>query len=244
MKMLNKQSKEPYYVQLSHAIENMILTGYFQHGQKLPTLTEMKDMFQVSLKVAAQAYDDLNKKGYIYSQRGKGYFVSHYNQFRVDLKKLYELESELVHERLMERNIILFEKVSVEGYVAEQLKLNQGDQCFHIKQAFGHKHKNVLLQDIYLPSKHFPKLFKQYEDYPTLLSLIMNGYRYKIDRFKNRYYPSQATIEHEIFLQLQVNDPLWRIESVSFINDNQPIALLNQYMSGEFITMAVMLDVN
>ncbi|MGE4571226.1 MAG: GntR family transcriptional regulator [Candidatus Izemoplasmatales bacterium] len=244
MRMLNKQAKEPYYLQISKAIETMILSGYFSHGQKLPTLLEMKDLFNVSLKVAAQAYDDLNKKGYIYSRRGKGYFVSFYEKVKIDLNHLYEIEAELVYEHQMSRDIILFEKVQVEGYVQEQLNLNSGEYCYHIKQVFGKNNRNVLLQDIYLPFNHFPKLNKVYDDFPTIPSLIMNGYRYNLNEFSNRFYSGQASIEHEIFLRLQNNDPLWRIETICYTDDDQPIALVNQYMSGEYVTMAVMLNVS
>jgi len=244
MQILNKQSKNPYYLQLSQAFEKMIKTGYFSHGEKLPTLTEMREIFNVSLKVAAQTYDDLNRKGMIFSKRGKGFFVSYHESISIDLNYFYQIEAELVHEMNMERHILLFEKVEVDGYVAEQLELGEGDYCYHIKQAFGKELKNVLLEDIYLPISHFPKLNKNYEKYPTLPSLIMSGYRYNLDSFSNKYFSSHVSIEHEIILKLQMNESLWRVESVFYTKDNKPIALVNHYLSGEYVTMEVMLDVD
>jgi DNA-binding GntR family transcriptional regulator len=244
MTILNKQQKDPYYLQISKALEKMINSGFFVHGQKLPTLTEMKDMFHVSLKVAAQAYEDLSQKGYIYSRRGKGYFVYRHQHINIDMGLLYQIEANLVYEKHMERTIILFEKVEVASYVAEELSLDVGDSCYHIKQCFGKDNKNVLLQDIYLPFSVFPKLNKHYETYPTIPSLIMNGYRYNLDRFSNSFYPSQASFEHEIFLKLKENDPLWRVETICYTNEEKPIALINQYLSGENVTMEVMIDVD
>lgn len=244
MQILNKQAKEPYYLQLSQALESMIITGYFCHGEKLPTLTEMREIFNVSLKVAAQTYDDLNQKGLIYSRRGKGFFVSYHESIEIDLNYFYQIEAELIHEKNMERRILLFEKVEVNRYVAEQLELKEGDYCYHIKQAFGKDLNNVLLEDIYLPLSMFPKLNKNYEKYVTLPSLIMSGYRYSLNSFANKYFSSQVTIEHEIVLRLQLNDPLWRVESIYYTNDHKPIALVNHYLSGEYCTMEVMLDVN
>ncbi|MFP4478734.1 MAG: GntR family transcriptional regulator [Candidatus Izemoplasmatales bacterium] len=244
MQVLNKQSKESYYIQLSHALEKMIKSGYFSHGQKLPTLTEVREIFNVSLKVAAQTYDDLNQKGLVYSRRGKGFYVSYHEPIKIDLNYFYQIESELVHELHMDRHILLFEKVEVDGYVAEQLDLDEGAYCYHIKQTFGDDTKNVLLEDIYLPLTSFPKLYRNYEKYPTLPSLIMNGYRYNLDRFSNKYFSSQATIEHEITLKLCLNEALWRVESIFYTNENKPIALVNHYLSGEYVTMEVMLDVD
>lgn len=244
MIILNKQSKNPYYVQISLALETMITNGYFKHGAKLPTLTEMRDMFNISLKVAAQVYDDLNQKGYIYSRRGKGYYVSFYKKLDINLKRLYELESELIYEKKMDRIIIVFEKTTVNPYIEEQLGLKEDEKCYHVKQYYGKKNHNVLLQDVYLPEKYFPNLKKRYEDYFTIPSLIMNGYRYAMNQFSYRFYPSQATIEHEVFLQLNIDQPLWRIETLCIGKDDQPICMINQYGSGQNLTMAVSLDVN
>lgn len=244
MKILNKLSKDSYHLQLSQALEHMIKTGYFSYGEKLPTLTEMREIFNVSLKVAAQTYDDLNQRGLIYSKRGKGFFVSYHQSLNIDLNYFYHIEAELVHELNMERHILLFEKVVVDGYVAEQLNIDEGDYCYHIKQAFGKELKNVLLEDIYLPLNDFPKLNKNYDSFKTLPSLIMSGYRFSLDRFSNKYFSSHVTLEHEIILKLQVNEPLWRVESIYYTNNNKPIALVNHYFSGKHVTMEVMLDVD
>jgi GntR family transcriptional regulator of bglA len=244
MKILNKLSKEPYYLQISQAFEKMIKTGYFSHGKKLPTLTEMREIFNVSLKVAAQTYDDLNQKGMIYSKRGKGFFVSYHESINIDLNYFYQIEAELVHEKNMERHILLFEKVCVDDYVAEQLELDEGEYCYHIKQTYGKDLKNVLLEDIYLPMSKFPKLSRNYEKYQTLPSLVMSGYRYSLNSFSNKYFSSHVAVEHEFILKLQLNEPLWRVESIYFTNDHKPIALVNHFLSGEYVTMEVMLDVD
>lgn len=244
MKMLNKHQKKPYYLQLADALESMIHTGFFKHGQKLPTLTEMKDIFGVSLKVISKAYEHLGHKGYIYSRRGKGYFVSYYEKMSIDMDQLYQLEAQLFYERNMKRTVILFEKVEAQGYISEELSLKTGENCYHIKQCFGRHNQYVLLQDIYLPYKAFPKLSKAYDQYPTIPSLIMNGYRYNLDRLAHSFYPSQATIEHEVFLNLDNQAPLWRVETICLTDKKEPIALVNQYLSGEYVKMEVMIDVD
>ena len=221
----------------------MIRSGYFVHGQKLPTLTEMRSIFNVSLKVAAQAYDDLNKKGYIYSKRGKGYFVSFYERLQVQLENIHQLEAELVYEKEMNREVLLFEVVDADDYIASKLSLNQHQKCCHIKQTYGKNQRNILLQELYLPIHFFSELLSIYDEYKTTPSLIMNGYRYNIDQFTNHFYSSQASCEQEIFLKLQKDDPLWHIETQYISDDNQPLVFMNQYLSGQFVNMAVMIDV-
>lgn len=242
--MLNKNTKRAYYMQISEALESMIRSGYFIYGQKLPTLTEMKDMFNISLKVAAQAYEDLNKKGFIFSKRGKGYFVTFYNHLRVDLESVHQLEAKLVYEYQMKKKIILFELMEVGQYTAKRLRLNEDRLCYHIKQYYGKDNHNVLLQEIFFPVKYYPNLEDKYEQYKTTPSIVMNGYRYNIDEFLNQFFAGQASAEQEVFLRLHQGDPTWRIETLYLSSDSQPIVFMNQYLSGEFVNMAVMIDVD
>lgn len=242
MFILNKKSSTPYSIQISQAYEKLILSGYFSHGEKLPTLMDIKNMFNVSIKVAAQAYDVLNEKGYIYSRRGKGFFVSHHQKLLIDLEDIDHIENKLIYEKNMVRNIILLEVVEVEHYIAEQLSLNENSLCYHIKQFYGRGTENVLLQDAYLPYKLFPNLETTISDYPTLRSIVIRGYGYKVEKLKNKYFPSQSSFEQIVTLKLQPQDPIWRIESIGTIHD-KPIILINHYLSGEYTTMAVMLSV-
>ncbi|QWC00251.1 GntR family transcriptional regulator [Mycoplasmatota bacterium] len=244
MNILNKQSKDPYYLQLSNALEEMIRSGYFSHGEKLPTLTEMREIFNISLKVAAQTYEDLSHKELIYSRRGKGFFVAYHESIKIDLDYFYQIEANLVHEMNMERHILLMEKIVVDDYVAEQLNLDSGDYCYHIKQTYGKELKNVLFEDIYLPLHKFKNLSRRYNQYLTLPSLIMNGYRYALDSFSNKYFSSSVTVEMQFILKLKLNEPLWRVESIYFTDEKEPIALVNHYLSGEYVTMEVSLNVD
>ena len=203
----------------------------------------MRSIFNVSLKVAAQAYDDLSKKGYIYSKRGKGYFVSFYERLQVQLENIHQLEAELVYEKEMNREVLLFEVVDADDYIASKLSLKPHQKCFHIKQTYGKYQRNILLQELYLPIHLFPELLSMYDQYKTTPSLIMNGYRYNIDQFTNHFYSSQASCEQEIFLKLQKDDPIWHIETQYISDDDQPLVFMNQYLSGQFVNMAVMIDV-
>lgn len=242
--MLNKNKKRAYYMQISEAIESLIHSGYFIHGQKLPTLTEMKEVFNVSLKVAAQAYDDLNKKGYIYSKRGKGYFVSYFNHLRINLEEIHQLESKLIYEMKMKKNVILFELVKVDAFIADKLSLSKNTMCYHVKQFYGIDHQNVLLQELFFPAEYYVDLDNKYQQYNTTASLIMNGYRKNIDEFLNQFFAGQANAEQEVFLRLQQGDPIWRVESTYLSDNKTPMVFMNQFLSGEFANMAVMINVD
>lgn len=242
--MLNKNIKKAYYMQISDTLESMIRSGYFCYGQKLPTLTNMKEIFNVSLKVAAQAYDNLNKMGLIHSKRGKGYFVSFFEHIHFDLEAIHQMEAKLVYDFKMKKEVVLFEIIEMNSFIAGHLQLQEGQLCYHIKQFIGKNHQHILLQELFLPVDDYPGLEEKYDLYMTTPSLVMNGYRYNIDEFSNQFYAGQASIEHELFLRLNQGDPIWRIESSFLSDEGRPIVFMNQYLSGEHIQMAVMIHVD
>lgn len=243
MILLDKRSREPYYQQVSDGIRKLIESGFFSHGKKLPTLIELKDILNVSLKVVAQAYDDLSQKGFIYSRRGKGYYVESQVSFEVDLNEICDLESQLIFQLNMKRHILLFESIVPDDYVRDNLKLNKDEECYHILQYYGRNHKNALIQEIYLPKRLFPKLHETYEKHLTLKHLIERGYNYSFPKALAEYYSSSTSRQEELFLGLQANDPIWKIVTICK-NKEDNLAMVNYFMSGNYVTLAVLLDVN
>jgi DNA-binding GntR family transcriptional regulator len=244
MLVLDKHSAIPYFKQVSDSLEKMIVSGFFSHGDKLPTLTEMKSILNISLKVIAQAYDELSKKGFVYSRRGKGYFVSYHQNFELDLNEVLSIENKLIYELNMKKTIILKETISEDYFVYEKLQLSDDEECFHIKQSYGDDKKNLLIQDIYFPKSLFPRLFDNYNKYIIIPTLIKKAYGYHISRCHNKYSASHSSVENQLIMKLSPNEPLWRINSVYFDLTNKPICLIKHQLSGEYVTLSVMIDAN
>lgn len=242
MVLLDKHSSTPYYLQVSDALKSMIVSGYFSHGQKLPTLTEMNSILNISLKVIAQAYDDLSKKGYVYSRRGKGYFVSYHQKIQIDINDLYQLESKLIYDLGMKKGIVMIETIEANQFLKENLNLKENENCFHVKQYYGTDHKNVVIQDVFLPVSKFPRISNVYQQYLTLPLLLTNGYGYKIKGFSSKYTAVHSIMEHQLIMRVPINEPLWRIDSLCLNADNEPVCLVQNAFSGEYVTMAVMID--
>lgn len=244
MILLDKHSTTPNYLQVSDALEKMMKSGHFNHGDKLPTLTEMRSILNISLKVIAQAYDELSKKGYIYSRRGKGYFVSYHKKIQVHLNDIYHIENKLVYEMNMKKTIVLYETIKADAFIKEKLELDDDQECYHIKEYYGDDKKNVMIQDVYYPKSLFPRVLENTQKYITIPPLLSNGYGYHIKRSHNKYFATHSTIENHLFMKLSVSEPLWRIDSICYDKKNKAICLIKYQLSGEYVTMSVMIDAN
>src|SRR5699024_7621088 len=87
--MIDKNSQVPMYVQLANIIIKKIKNGYFKPGDRINTVAELVENYNVSRVTAVTALEYLNKEGLIVSKRGKGSFVP----FKKSTEKIDKLRS-------------------------------------------------------------------------------------------------------------------------------------------------------
>jgi len=71
----DRLSSQPLYIQLAERIEEKIIKGDFQIGDRLPTEYDMAAQFGVSRTVVREAMKALKEKGWIETRVGRGTFV-------------------------------------------------------------------------------------------------------------------------------------------------------------------------
>ncbi len=87
MKMvLRKESNIPYYQQIYMQIVERIQSGMLSHGDFLPSLRSMAVDLQISLLTVRKAYKQLETKGYIRIEQGKGAYI--YKRVKKDFKPI------------------------------------------------------------------------------------------------------------------------------------------------------------
>ena len=69
-------SHVPIYLQIAAEIRAAVAAGVFRPGETLPSLRAMALQVQVNPNTVQRAYDELEREGLVYSQRGKGLFVA------------------------------------------------------------------------------------------------------------------------------------------------------------------------
>lgn len=69
-------SHVPIYLQIAEEIRAAVSAGVYRPGEVLPSLRAMALRLAVNPNTVQRAYDELEREGLVYSQRGKGLFVS------------------------------------------------------------------------------------------------------------------------------------------------------------------------
>jgi DNA-binding transcriptional regulator YhcF (GntR family) len=77
-------SREPKYQQILNKVISSIENGTLNHGQQLPSISELAGWQNIAKVTVAKAYEDLRKRGVIQARHGKGFYVTN-TQVRSEL---------------------------------------------------------------------------------------------------------------------------------------------------------------
>ncbi|GIN88792.1 GntR family transcriptional regulator [Heyndrickxia sporothermodurans] len=94
--LISNNSKEPIYEQIYGQIKKQILTNVLVAGQALPSMRQLAKDLDISVITTKRAYEELEKKGFIYSVVGKGSFVSEQNHEMIKERKRKIVEEQLI----------------------------------------------------------------------------------------------------------------------------------------------------
>ncbi len=76
LKTMYARSRVPLYIQVASALRQRIETGQWQPGQKISTLEELEQEFEVARVTVRQATEILQNEGLVQRQQGRGTFVT------------------------------------------------------------------------------------------------------------------------------------------------------------------------
>lgn len=73
---IDLRSHIPIYLQIAEGVRAAVAAGLYRPGEALPSLRALAIDIQVNPNTVQRAYDQLEREGVVYSQRGKGLFVT------------------------------------------------------------------------------------------------------------------------------------------------------------------------
>lgn len=72
---IDPRSHVPIYLQIAAGVRAAVAAGVYRPGEALPSLRAMAIQAHVNPNTVQRAYDELEREGLIYCQRGRGLFV-------------------------------------------------------------------------------------------------------------------------------------------------------------------------
>lgn len=85
--VLSQKTDKPIYTQIYEQIANQIMTGEISAGEKLPPIRTVAVNLRISVIPVKQAWEELERKGFIATAHGRGTFVNKLEHHEISGKR-------------------------------------------------------------------------------------------------------------------------------------------------------------
>lgn len=235
MKIVDLANPIPKYLQISAWLKELIQTGRYNEGEKLPSEVELSKICGVNRNTLRQAISELVSEGILRKEKGTGTFVSSSTPVTLKhkLKHISSFAEELSEIGLTVKTIILNKGIEeAPEQVAKALILGSNTKVITIRRLRTGDNIPFIYEETYLPSN----LFKD------ILDMDLTGSMYKIlaERFnivlaRSDQIVRAVNLKGKIatYFHLPENAAALFIKSVTFDENNLPIEVLYSYHRGD-----------
>lgn len=91
--IISNSSGIPLYEQVKEQIKNKIVSNELKTGDLLPSIRSLAKDLRISVITTKNAYEELEKEGYVETVPGKGTYVAHKNAELIKEEQLQKIES-------------------------------------------------------------------------------------------------------------------------------------------------------
>jgi len=235
LKIVDPLNPIPKYLQITAWLKELIQTGRYKEGEKLPSEIELSKLCEVNRHTLRQAISTLTADGILRKEKGMGTFVS--SSIPVTLKhKLERISSfrdDLSDSELIENTRTLNAGIeNAPDHVADALDLGSDPKVVAIRRMRTGNDIPLIYEESYLPGK----LFKD------ILDMDLTGSMYKI--LSERFHTVLARCEQTIrainmtgniakLLNLPKNSAGLYMESITYNDNGIPVEVLCSFYRGD-----------
>lgn len=235
MKIVDPSNPMPKYLQISTWLKELIQTGRYKEGEKLPSEIELSKVCEVNRNTLRQAISRLTKEGMLRKEKGMGTFVLSRKPVALKhkLERISSFRDDLNESGLKENTVLLKKGIGdAPDHVAKALILGTNSKVVVIRRLRTGDGVPLLYEESYLPRDMFGRI----------LNMDLTGSMYKIlsEQFDTLLARCEQTIKAvnlnpqiaKLFNLPKSSAGLY-MESVTYNDNNIPIEVLCSYYRGD-----------
>lgn len=235
MKIVDPSNPIPKYLQISSWLRELIQTGRYKKGEKLPSEIQLAKICEVNRNTLRQAISELTSDGILIKEKGRGTFVSLIKPVTLKhkLERISSFRDDLGQVGFKENTVVLKKRIeAAPDHVAKILILGTDTKVVVVHRIRKGDDIPLIYEESYLPGKMFK----------DILDMDLTGSMYKIlsERFDIVLARSDQTIR-AVNLKVQIaklfdlpkNTAGLYMESVTYNENNIPVEVLCSYYRGD-----------
>lgn len=225
--------------QVGETLTSEILDGTFAPGERLPTEPALMKRFGVSRHTVRQALSNLEARGVVRAEQGRGTFV-HRLALDYGISERTRFCQDLGARGLAAKGeLLLHEVVPVTAGLAPDLNLEADEQIIHRRGIAFADDLPVELADSYYPAARFPG-FAEVRARHAILSEAFAHYGISDYRRLSTEIGSRLpNAEEARLLRLPKSQPVLTIRKVDVDRDGNPLCLCHSIWPAERVSFAI-----
>ena len=233
-------SANPLYQQLMDDIKLDISNQKYRHGDKIPSETELAEIYNVSRITVRRAVSELCDEGYLAKHQGKGTFVTPPKITRKIMQDthVHSFTATCAMSGMQPGGRTVGIRI-VPSRQEEQhfLKLPKDSNVIYLQRIRTAGGDPVMLENTFLPSPEFDSLLSTDLTNRSLNETLRQKYsRSLVVRQTTKVEVSRASPEHAQLLNITPGDPLFFITAYFLDERDNPIAIARHYfLASRFI---------
>lgn len=231
---INFNSHIPYYIQLMELLKEQILKKVWNPGEQIPSEQDLCERYGISRTVVRQALRELEIEGVINRRKGKGTFVSEPKISEGLIQNLTGFYQDMVERGLKPVTKVLHQNVvKATEKVARFLAIDPGTEVIEIQRLRFIDEEPIQLVTTYIPLKVYPPLATVDLSNRSLYEYLEKEGGIILTR-GHRYIEAVLANENEAaLLEIEGGAPLLMLDSVSYVEDGQPVEYYHALHRGD-----------
>ncbi len=230
---LERGSGVALYRQIQHRLMEQIRCGVFKPSDPLPSVEEVAARYGVSLMTARQAVRALCDLGVIYSQQGKGTFISH-GKVEKNLRRVLSFTEEMKLRGSTSRSRVLsLRKVAPGREVRKALELKAGEKIFRLHRVRIADGVPMGVECSWLPVHSCPDLPEVFETDASLYRTLAEHYGIQMATASEAVEVGKATAEEARLLHMARRSPVFLFTRTSFLESGKPAEYVKSTYRGD-----------
>ncbi|BCV24882.1 GntR family transcriptional regulator [Gelria sp. Kuro-4] len=242
MELLPRNNGLPLYSQLAELLREKIVEGELAPGEKLPSETQLAEMYGVSRITTKQALNELAAQGLIYRLQGSGSYVSP-KRLKRQLSQLGGFSEDMrrngvfVRRKVLELNLSKPPKT-----VRSRLKLAEREMALVVRRLIIVDQEPIALFKSYLPEHLVRGLLLEDLEENGLYELLQNKLGLCLGWADQILEIGSATTEEAYLLSVSTGVPVFRTTRNTNLCDGTPIETAEAVFRGDRVEFHTRLE--
>lgn len=240
---IRKSDPMPYYAQLAQILREDIKNDKYRPGDLLPSESELGERYDISRTAVRQALDELVNEGLVQKEKGRGTIVTHSGVATFVVQELRGFFEEMSQRGDDVTTTILQAAVGpVPPFAMTDLQLGSTDEVVIIERVRRVNDEPVVAVATYLPHARFKAVLDHDLETSSLYHILSDEIGVRLGGGRRRFEAEGATPTLADWLDVPVGEPLLKVTSVNFDEDDIPFEFFIAHYRADRVAFDVLVQ--